>query len=61
MNKIGLSCLGGFFRADGVIVKTFANNFDALSQDGELTVVVQNTGLVTADFYVRKFFSLNRV
>ncbi|CAB3989881.1 Hypothetical predicted protein [Paramuricea clavata] len=39
-------------RANGIIVKSFATDFDALSQDGTLTVIVQNTGLVTADFYV---------
>ena len=43
------------FRANGIIVKSFATDFDALSQDGKMTVIVQNTGLVTADFYVRSF------
>lgn len=42
------------FRANGVIVKSFATDFDALSQDGKMTIIVQNTGLVTADFYVRE-------
>ena len=45
-------CFGYFFRANGIIVKSFATDFDALSQDGTMTVIVQNTGLVTADFYV---------
>ena len=33
-------------------MKTFATNFEALSRDGKMTVMVQNTGLVTANFYV---------
>ena len=40
------------FRANGIIMKSFATDFDSLSQDGKMTVIVQNTGLVTADFYV---------
>ena len=33
-------------------MKTIATDFDALSHEGKMTVVIQNTGLVTADFYV---------
>lgn len=40
------------FRASGVIVKAFATDFESLSDNGKLHVIVQNTGLVTADFFV---------
>lgn len=40
------------FRAGGTIVKAFATDFESLSQDGKLHVIVQNTGLVTADYHV---------
>ena len=46
---IFLNC---FCRAGGVIVKAFATDFESLSQDGQLHVIVQNTGLVTADYFV---------
>ncbi|XP_028409635.1 hapless 2-like [Dendronephthya gigantea] len=39
-------------KAGGTIVKAFATNFESLSQDGLLHVIVQNTGLVTADYHV---------
>jgi hypothetical protein len=35
-----------------VIVKAFAEGFESQSRNGLATVVVQNTGFVTADFYV---------
>lgn len=41
-----------FSRAGGIIVKAFATDFESLSQDGKLHVIVQNTGLVTADYFV---------
>ena len=40
------------FRASGKILKAYAQDFEALSKDGHLFVVVQNTGYVTADFAV---------
>ena len=39
-------------RAGGVIVKAFAEAFESQSRNGLATVVVQNTGFVTSDFYV---------
>nr|QIC49960.1 hapless 2 [Actinia equina] len=39
-------------RATGRILRAYAQDFQALSRDGNLYVIVQNTGLVTADFYV---------
>ena len=41
-------------RASGVIVKAFAEGFESQSRNGLATVVIQNTGFVTADFYVSK-------
>ena len=41
-------------RASGKILKAYAQDFEALSKDGHLYVVVQNTGYVTADFSVSK-------
>lgn len=43
-------------RATGVIVKAFAEGFESQSRNGLATVVIQNTGFVTADFYVSKMF-----
>ena len=37
-----------------MIVKAFAEGFESQSRNGLATVVVQNTGFVTADFYVSK-------
>ena len=45
-----MTCL--LFRASGKILKAYAQDFEALSKDGHLYVVVQNTGYVTADFSV---------
>ncbi|XP_015762006.1 PREDICTED: protein HAPLESS 2-like [Acropora digitifera] len=39
-------------RASGKILKAYAQDFEALSKDGHLYVIVQNTGYVTADFSV---------
>lgn len=39
-------------RASGKILKAYAQDFEAVSKDGRLFVVVQNTGYVTADFAV---------
>ncbi|EDO36432.1 predicted protein [Nematostella vectensis] len=39
-------------RAEGKILRAYAQDFEALSRDGNLYVIVQNIGLVTADFYV---------
>ena len=39
-------------RASGKILKAYAQDFESLSQDGHMFVVVQNTGYVTADFSV---------
>ena len=41
-----------WLRASGKILKAYAQDFEALSKDGHLYVVVQNTGYVTADFSV---------
>ena len=37
-----------------MIVKAFAEGFESQSRNGLATVVIQNTGFVTADFYVSK-------
>lgn len=47
-----LNVLFFLFRASGKILKAYAQDFEALSKDGHLFVVVQNTGYVTADFAV---------
>ena len=39
-------------RANGKILKAYASDFQALSMNGKMHVEVQNTGYVTADFYV---------
>ncbi|XP_068682010.1 hapless 2-like isoform X1 [Montipora foliosa] len=39
-------------RASGRILKAYAQDFETLSKDGRLYVIVQNTGYVTADFSV---------
>ena len=46
-------------RASGKILKAYAQDFESLSQDGHMFVVVQNTGYVTADFSVSLNFLLN--
>ena len=40
-----------------MIVKAFAEGFESQSRNGLATVVVQNTGFVTADFYVSKNYA----
>ena len=40
-----------------MIVKAFAEGFESQSRNGLATVVVQNTGFVTADFYVSKDYT----
>ena len=43
-----------------MIVKAFAEGFESQSRNGLATVVVQNTGFVTADFYVSIMLVGNR-
>ena len=47
------------FRASGKILKAYAQDFESLSQDGHMFVIVQNTGYVTADFAVSLNLLLN--
>lgn len=46
-------------RASGKILKAYAQDFETLSNDGHMFVIVQNTGYVTADFAVSLNFLLN--
>ena len=46
-------------RASGKILKAYAQDFESLSQDGHMFVIVQNTGYVTADFAVSLNLLLN--
>ena len=48
-----------FSRASGKILKAYAQDFEALSKDGHMFVIVQNTGYVTADFAVSFNFLLS--
>ena len=45
-------CLLYIIRSQGRIVEALVNDFVALVGSGVLTVVVQNTGAVTADYSV---------
>ena len=40
-------------RAPAKIVEAYVGDFEALSNDGELNVMVQNTGKVQSDYTVR--------
>ena len=46
-------------RASGKILKAYAQDFETLSNDGHMFVIVQNTGYVTADFAVSLNILLN--
>lgn len=40
------------YRSPGRIVEAYIDSFEALSTDGLLTVIVQNTGSITATYQV---------
>ena len=58
MSRLQLTDRFILFRASGKILKAYAQDFEALSKDGHMFVVVQNTGYVTADFSVSLIFIL---
>ena len=57
-NKL-TNCFFFLSRASGKILKAYAQDFETLSNDGHMFVIVQNTGYVTADFAVSLNFLLN--
>ena len=47
-----------YFSGKGRIVDTYATDFTALANNGEIAVEIENTGDITADYTVRLYMTM---